>query len=243
MSQIAQIVSVVKQQLKAASKTYADVAIQLGISEASVKRLFSQQDLTLERLQKICQMMGLELLDIMRLARQQRPAVQQLTLAQEQSIINDETLMLVLICVLSHWTLDNIVAYYTLSKADCISKLIALNTLGIIELLPNNHIRLRIASNFDWLPDGPIYAFFKRHMQHDFMHCQFDQSNELFVCKSGMLTEEANRLLQREMRKLADKFLALSNEDIARPLAERDGSAIMIALRPWVPDIFNKLKR
>jgi DNA-binding Xre family transcriptional regulator len=243
MNQIDQIVAVLKQQLKAHSKTYADVAEALSLSEASVKRLFSQKDLSLQRIDEICRLMDLEILDVMRLARRVRPMVAELTLEQERDIVEDEKLMLILICVLSHWRFEDILYYYDLQKAECIQKLVILDQLGIIELLPNNIIRLQIASNFDWVPNGPVQHFFQQHMQSDFMNSRFHSNDELFICKSGMLTPEANRLLQREMRKLADKFLEYNNEEIAKPLSERDGSALLIALRPWAPRIFDKYKK
>ena len=43
---------------------------------------------------------------------------------------------------------------------ECVRKLAALDRLKIIDLLPGNRIRLRLATHFSWLPDGPDPAFF-----------------------------------------------------------------------------------
>ena len=48
-----QIFAVLKQQLHAQGKTYADLAKHLDVSESSIKRLFANQSVTLERLLEI----------------------------------------------------------------------------------------------------------------------------------------------------------------------------------------------
>lgn len=50
MTQITQLISTLKQRLKAAGMTYRDVAQALDLSEPSVKRLLASGRLTLERL-------------------------------------------------------------------------------------------------------------------------------------------------------------------------------------------------
>ena len=47
MAQTSELIKTLKKALKAHGKTYADVSRQLGLSEASVKRLFSRENLSL----------------------------------------------------------------------------------------------------------------------------------------------------------------------------------------------------
>lgn len=55
MAQTTLIIEALKKTLKLHGKTYADVACHLKLSEASVKRLFAQNSMTLQRLEAICQ--------------------------------------------------------------------------------------------------------------------------------------------------------------------------------------------
>ena len=50
MAQTTALINTLKRTLKAHGKTYVDVGHALGLSEASVKRLFSREDFSLERL-------------------------------------------------------------------------------------------------------------------------------------------------------------------------------------------------
>ena len=79
MAQTREIITTLKKALKAAGKTYADVAVELGLSEASVKRLFAQQSFSLERLDRLCHMLDMEISDLVQLMNEQQQRLQQLT--------------------------------------------------------------------------------------------------------------------------------------------------------------------
>jgi predicted nucleotidyltransferase len=48
MSEVTQLITTLKRQLKQQGKTYRDVALALDLSEASVKRLFASESFALE---------------------------------------------------------------------------------------------------------------------------------------------------------------------------------------------------
>ena len=65
MAERSLIVAELKRALREGGHTYADVARKLELSEASVKRLFSTEDLSLERVDQICELIGLGLREIL----------------------------------------------------------------------------------------------------------------------------------------------------------------------------------
>ncbi len=64
MSQTAALIDTLKKTLKANGLTYRKVADKLKLSEASVKRLFAGQNISLNRLEQICQLMDMEISDL-----------------------------------------------------------------------------------------------------------------------------------------------------------------------------------
>ena len=64
MSEITQLITTLKRELKCQGKTYRDVGTALGLSEPSVKRLFATGQFTLERLVEICSLLGLTLAEL-----------------------------------------------------------------------------------------------------------------------------------------------------------------------------------
>lgn len=243
MSQSTELIATLKRLLKAHGKTYADVARHLGLSEASVKRQFSCQSFSLRTLESICDLLQIELLELVQAAANGQPGLRHLSEAQEAELVSEPKLALVAVCVLNHWPLQRIVATYAIEQAECIGHLLRLDRLGMIQLLPENRVRLRIARDFAWLPGGPIHRFFRGRVQADFLNADFEQPGELLRFQQAMLSPADNRRLQQKIQRLLQEFAELHAEGVATPGDVRDGTALLLALRPWEPDIFAALRR
>ncbi|MFN3375873.1 MAG: helix-turn-helix domain-containing protein, partial [Burkholderiaceae bacterium] len=142
MSTTADLVAALKKELKAAQMTYADLAQALGLAESSVKRMLAKGDMPLSRIDAICRALALDFADLARRVADSQPLLQELSLEQEKAVVADKKLMLMAICVLSQWTLEQIVAAYRISEAEGIKYLAQLDRIGIIELKPLNRYRL-----------------------------------------------------------------------------------------------------
>ena len=69
MQESSALVATLKKVLRSKGITYLDVATHLDISEASVKRVFSEGSFTLERFEKICQLAEVSFAEIAELSR------------------------------------------------------------------------------------------------------------------------------------------------------------------------------
>jgi len=244
MSQSSQLVATLKRTLKQHGKTYRDVAQHLELSEASVKRMFSEKSFTLQRLDHICELMEIELSDLVQQMRSSHQArLSSLTLEQEQEIASDLLLLLITVCVLQRWSMAEMLEYYQIDSHQCLLKLARLDQLKLIELQPNNRIKLRIAPNFTWLKSGPIQRFFKRHIESEFFHSHFDHQNEKLIVLNGMLSHSSHQVFQRKMERLAEDFEQLNNEDANLPIAERHGTTLVLAARRWDYGLFKPLRK
>lgn len=124
MAQTAALLTALKKQLKAHGLTYADLAKVLQLSEASVKRLFAEQNFTLVRLEIACQMMGLQLQELVALIAKDQPQLVQLSEAQENDIVSDCVLLMVSVSIINGYTFKDLLNYYRLSEPECIAKLV-----------------------------------------------------------------------------------------------------------------------
>jgi DNA-binding Xre family transcriptional regulator len=84
MAQTHALVGALKQVLKSRSVTYAEIARRLGMSEASIKRVFARETFTLERLDRMCGALGIEITDLAKIVEHEAERVTQLTLEQER---------------------------------------------------------------------------------------------------------------------------------------------------------------
>jgi len=149
MSTTADLVTVLKKELKAARMTYADLAAKLGMAESSVKRMLAKGDMPLSRIDAICRALKLDFADLARRIADTQPLLAELTEAQEKAVVADKKLLLTAICVLSQWTLEQITSSYRLSEAECIKYLAQLDRIGIIELKPLNRYRVQTGDVVD----------------------------------------------------------------------------------------------
>lgn len=243
MAQIKSIIETLKSTLKAHGKTYADIASALDLSEASVKRIFAENSFTLERLEQVCALLDLEISDLIQQMNEKQPLLQQLSQAQEQEIADDLQLLLVTICALNRWSLEDICGYYSIEETDCIQKLARLDKLKIIELLPRNKIKLLIAPNFGWLENGPIQTFFQQKIGREYFQQRFDAKGERLIVLNGMLSEQANAEFQRKLMRLVREFDELNNDDAALSLDERSGFTLVMGLRSWRYGLFSPMVR
>jgi DNA-binding Xre family transcriptional regulator len=243
MAQTAALVDALKNVLRARGVTYAKLAKGLRLSEASVKRIFAARTFTLERLDQVCDFLGIEISDLAKMVTQEGSSPERLSRDQEKELISDPKLLLVAVHALNHWSFEEIVETYALSKPEGIRLLARLDKLKIIDLLPNNKIRVRVARNFAWLPDGPIQQYFQEQVQSNFFRSRFDAAGELMVFTSGMLSRTGNAAIQSRMKRLSTEFSELHHQDLDLPLSERLGTSMLVALRPWVPESFKKMRR
>lgn len=114
MSSPEAIMQALRSEMRAAGVTYKQLAQRLGMSESSIKRVFSNGDMNLSRLAQICKAVGVAMEDVLRQATETLPHADTLTLAQERSLVEDPELLLVAICCLGHWTLAQIIDTYRL---------------------------------------------------------------------------------------------------------------------------------
>ena len=225
--------------------SYEQVAGHLGLSLSSVKRLFSTGSFTLERLEAICDLAGVDLLELARQAEAQRLQVASLTTEQERELIGDPALLLVAICATNRWRFERIAQHYQISEPRLIQLLAKLDRMGLIELMPGNRIKLRIARNFAWLPNGPIHRYFVDHVQSAFLSGAFLPDRDLHRFAWGMLSAESATVLREKMVELMESFDELTRGDEVRPSQEgrTSGRCLLVALRQWAPAGFRAMRR
>jgi len=243
MAQTLHLINTLKKAFKGHGLTYADIARKIDMSEASIKRMFSEKNFTLKRLEQLCQCMDMELSDLLTLMKEDEPNISQLSKEQEKEIVNDLTLLLVTVCVLNRWTLNEITTRYKITETEGIQYLAKLDRLKIIDLLPKNKIKLLVASNFSWRENGPIQKFFQSRVEKDFFSSRFSKSNERLFVVNGMLANNSNSVFQKKMEKLIKEFNELNESDAALPLDERYGTTVVMAIRQWEYGLFEHLRR
>ncbi len=242
-SQTSDLILAIKSQLKAKGITYKELARDLSMSEANVKRMFAQQKFNLDRLELICERLHLDLIELAQLAQQNKTKISELTLQQEKELLSDKKLLLTASLCLSGWNYDEMLQRYDFNQIELIGYLTKLDKIKFIELLPFNQIRKKVSSRFAWQPGGPIQNFFAKHIQKEFFQSAFSKKNEKVVFISGMLSDDSNLKIQQLMEELALEYRALLRQDKGLDLDDKKGTSLVVGLRDWELSVFSQLRK
>ena len=243
MSTSADLVLALKKELKAAQMTYADLAQALNMAESSVKRMLSKGDMSLTRIDAICRALKLDFADLARRVADAQPMLAELTQEQERAVVADKKLLLVAICVLSQWTLEQIVASYRLTQAEGIKYLVQLDRIGIIELRPLNRYRLKLAKTFRWRPHGAVMDYFRENALLDYFSGGFDGMGEGLLLVHGSVSRAQAPSFMERMQKVAQDFAQAHQADQKLAEEDRRGYTLLLAMRSWELDAFVALRR
>jgi hypothetical protein len=237
-----QIVTELKRALRASGHTYAHVAIKLDLSVASVKRLFSREDLSLARIDAICELIGLGLIEILDRARERAAPATQLTLAQESEIVSDLRLLFMTWLVLIRTPFEEMVHSYRFTEREALKYLLRLDRLKVIELLPGNRVRLLVSRHFSWRAGGPVQKYIDQKLLREFFASHFTEPTEEFFFHGGRVSEEALSRMKRALQGAARECAEIIERDRATT-QDRVGAAFVLALRPWNYSGFTQFDR
>ncbi len=233
MNDARKLVEALKRVVRMRGLTYGALAARARLSEASVKRLFSRGTFTLPRLEQFCALLDVDFQELARLAGGGDDEAREMTLAQEAALAADERLLAVFYLVYSGWRPADIVAHYRLAAAQCTALLLKLDRLDLIELMPENRVRLRLPRGARLRPDGPLRRTHGARLVDDFLAPRFEDAGGYFAFEFEELSRASMDVLRRKLERLAAEFHDLAQLDGHLRAADRSTVGLALGLRPW----------
>jgi transcriptional regulator with XRE-family HTH domain len=243
MSTTHDLVTALKAELKAAGVTYSELARHLGMSESSIKRVFSKADMPLSRIDDVLRVLKMDFAELARKVADAQPLSPELTLEQEQAVVADRRLLLLAICCLSQWTYEQMLATYTFTEPQCVAYLVQLDRLGIIELRPLNRYRLKVAKGFRWRPHGPVMEYFRQHAVHDYYAGGFDGEGEMLMLVHGEISPGQAASFVDRLQRVGQDFSQQHLADQKLQNSQRRAYTLVVGMRSWLFAAFRDLKR
>jgi len=243
MARSIRILAVLKQQLKRQGITYKKLANELGLTESAIKQMFAADNMSLKRMDAICEILKLDISDLVAICEEQENKIELLSVEQEAILIGDQRLLLVAYCVVNHWSFEDIITRYNLSEPECIKQLVKLDKMNLIELLPGNRFKTLIAPNFAWQPNGPIEHFFRNEVQSAFFDDSFDDMGCIRLVKNGDISITARKQLVDRLKVIGQAFDDTNHEERKLSFNDRQGTTMVLAIRSWQFQAFAALER
>ncbi len=236
------IIDALRLHLKARNINYKELGQAIGLSEPSIKRLFTGGDCGLDRLEQICQYLHLEFSDLFKTTPRKRKLIRHLSLAQEQEFAQDNKLLMVAVCTLTHWPVADIHKYLQLTRTQVQELLKRLDGMGFLEVQASNRYRLMVSSSFSWISGGPIMQM-AQSVSDDFFNDGFDGEGEILRIMNMRVSRKAQEQLKARLEQIALEYEDQATADAHLPLEDRPPLSVCIAVRTWVPKFMRDLYR
>lgn len=232
----------IKSALRVRKLTYRQLAKDIGVSEATIKRDLSRGHFSLHRLDQICDALQLSLTDLTQ-PIEGAEVITQLSEAQEVAIAGHPKNLVVTYLLVNDWTFQEIISAFRMDENELIDILLRLDRLKIIDYRPPHRIRKLTARNFSWRTDGPVHEFFVTRFAPEFFRSAFEGNGDAFRFAGGLLSTQSQARFRSSLERLAAEFEELARNDARLPLEKRHGCSAVLAVRSWEFSEFTRLRR
>jgi DNA-binding Xre family transcriptional regulator len=236
------IIDALRLHLKARNITYKELSHALGLSEISVKRLFTGGDCSLERLEQICHCLHIEFADLFKTAPRKRKLITRLSMAQEQEFANDKNLLMIAVCAFNHWPVVDMHKHLQFTRVQVQELLKRLESMGFLEVQASDRYRLLVAGSFGWISGGPIMRMVQS-VSDDFFNDTFEGNGEILKIMNIRVSRKAQEQLKARLEQIALEYEDQARADAHLPLKDRPPLSVCIAVRTWAPQFMRDLYR
>ena len=234
------LLETLKRCLRARGMTYQKLGRALGLSESSVKRLFSDESFTLVRLERVCAAIDMSVADLVRMSAGPREAQSfSLSLEQERILASDASLLALFYLLLNGRSVEAAERRLSLNPRTMRALLTRLVEARLIDVDARRRVQLHARLPIAWRPDGPVRKLYERQVRAEFLQGPFTAANEALSFHSAELSPASVRILLKKIDKLAADFADLAALDVQLPARDKTSVALLLACRPWVFSMFS----
>lgn len=235
------LVETLKQALKTRHITYKALAVAWSLSEASVKRIMSQGDLTLERIEQACEIMQMSFGDLIRLTPFQSDVQDQELLPEHEMEFAKEPKLFHFWFLLSEGqTIKAIEKRYEISSIEVQNFLSTLDRIHLIEWHPGNRVKILARNRVRFRKDGPMGKKIVLDAKESFLNADFKAGAEHLRFGIYKLNPQSAGRYKAKMDKLINEMK--SESEIEASQAESVEFGFLLALRPWTSPLLTALK-
>jgi len=245
MTQSHTILRIIKRLLLQRQITYSQLAKNLKVSEISVKRMLNgNTSMSIDRLEKIFKLLGIDFLDLAQLLTTETDKLtNQLTERQEMQLAQNGKLLAFLYLLMKGYNFKQICQRYDYTENEALLFANKLEKLKILELHPNNHVKLLVSKMVQWRKQGPLEKKFRADHQAHFLGGTFDGPNDIIHFLTVLLPERTLHDFKHQFVRLIEEMRETSSmKEVRDPNLSRPFT-LLLAGRDFVPPFIEKYRR
>jgi DNA-binding Xre family transcriptional regulator len=230
-----ELFELLKTVLKARCVTYGMLAERLTLSEPTIKRIFAERDCKLSRMTEICSALDLTLEDLVAEANRIEVRPMQLGDRLEAQLADDRPAFHLFLLLLDGMTTANVQKHYSLDERAVFALGRRLEKLGLVEMMPNNRIRLSVQGPVQFRRNGPLHQRLLK-LNMDFLRATYlehDTDHSAFLTQTRRMTQKTARHILKRLREVQIEMSDLARKDqLTQPNDALDSYKLGIALSP-----------
>jgi transcriptional regulator with XRE-family HTH domain len=244
MHQSEKFLAALKRCLKAKGISYKDLSSSLKISETSVKRVFSEGTLSLDRIGEILDILNMSFLDVAKLVDNRRgDGSSILTFDQESVLAADAKLFAFFNLLLFGRSVDDICRTYTLSKRDAEQYIRTLCDLDLAMPQGENQVKMLTKKSVRWLEKGPLRDTYGARIRDEFLNGDFTGESEISTFRTRSLSAGSRAAMRRKIDLLMIEMDELAAIDTAILKSPCRSVSFVVGFRPFAFSSIEALRK
>lgn len=237
------ILRVLKHTLRARGFVYADLAKDIGVSEITVKRIFSGASVSMKHLLAICDFLHVPFLEIAALARNTESPEYVLSKKQDQFFASQPKLYAIFIDLYRRNPPQEVIKFWNLNEQSFFKFLRELEKLELIELLPRNGYRFKVSGPVKVPLNGQLRkVFFRQNVKFlDYVQKEIANPDCLIQTSEVLISKEHAKEFLDKIQSLTKKLRAQAFADETVLAANlKESVRFLFAYAPYKTDWRNE---
>ena len=198
----------------------AALAKRAGVGEATARRWLHGQGLTLDRLDQLCGIAGIDIRDLIDAAEAE--VATQFTLRQERILAADRALAFLFFSILNGWQKEDFMQEFGLPA----------ERLGLVDVSASGRARARTARAVRWRRGGPRSAAFENNIKQLYLSMDFSRPDARYVSDVVKLTEAGRAQVHALFEDLRRDIHRIAEQDRKAQFEHHQWSAFFMLVRP-----------
>lgn len=220
-----------KQQLRVKGLHYRDVAARLKISDRTVKRYFSGKGLTIDILQQLADVVGLDMLSLVILAQQHTGALPDMT-KQQQIALKKNTLALAVFYFLNLGMLPAQIAREFDLAAQIDGVLEKLEGFGLVHRFSSNGVKVLVSRPLGERTADPLSERCVCSARQFLEEVDLGRADAKWLYQAVRLSHASALRLEQMMKRFASEAVAMTKSEIDLPTDQTQWYRLFVGAEP-----------
>ncbi|WP_408096897.1 helix-turn-helix domain-containing protein [Peredibacter sp. HCB2-198] len=202
------VMAELKKALKRQNTSYAELARQMDLPESTLKKWLNAEDGSFNRINMICQAMGLSVFGVIKNAEEQNVQTFTFNEAQQQHFMKDkESFVVYWLLVYERLSVDAVIQKLALDKDEINKILLRLDRLGLVQFGAENVLRVPKMRPIRWKFEGAFMTELLRDwVTKLFKDNLLNKKGSALMLQFFQLTPQSEDEFRREIAQLEEKY-------------------------------------